>query len=416
MELLLALNHRFIRTPDGAVWTEAGYTYSLWQRYLAVFDRVQIVARVRDATGARSSWRRADGEAVTWACVPYYLGPMEYAWRVQQVRHAVRRALGHTAAVILHGASPIGQQLAAALRPTHRPYGLEVIGDPYESFAPGSNHHPLRPFFRWWLTREQRRLCREAHAVMFVTRAALQRRYPASPPVPVVVCTDAQLPPAAFVAEPRDYATGAGAVTLLTSVSLAQPYKGVDVLIAAVALCVRAGLNLRLVVAGDGAYRRKLEHQATEAGLGERVQFLGQVSFGEPMRALMDHADLFVLASRTEGLPRALLEAMARGLPCIGTSVGGIPELLAEADLVPPDQPAALADRIREAVSSPARLRHMAARNLETARRYDDSVLREQRLDFYRGVAQATERWLEGSGSTRGDLAPEVRHARKMLQ
>ena len=61
------------------------------------------------------------------------------------------------------------------------------------------------------------------------------------------------------------------------------------------------------------------------------------------MRRLLDEADLFCTPSRTEGLPRALIEAMARGLPAMGTDVGGIRELLDRPFRAPPSDPAALA-------------------------------------------------------------------------
>ena len=62
--------------------------------------------------------------------------------------------------------------------------------------------------------------------------------------------------------------------------------------------------------------------------LRDRVRFRGQLTTPVDVRAELDRADLFVLPSRQEGLPRAMIEAMARALPCIGSSVGGIPELL----------------------------------------------------------------------------------------
>lgn len=58
------------------------------------------------------------------------------------------------------------------------PYGVEIIADPCDVFAPGSIKHPLRPFFRWWFPRDLSRVCQEACAAAFVTKEALQRRYP----------------------------------------------------------------------------------------------------------------------------------------------------------------------------------------------------------------------------------------------
>ena len=103
--------------------------------------------------------------------------------------------------------------------------------------------------------------------------------------------------------------------------------EGTDVLIEAIARCVRSGVDLTAVIAGDGKYRPALMALAERIGISSRIQFVGQVTEGKPVRDILDKSDLFVLPSRTEGLPRAMIEAMARGLPCIGSAVGGIPEL-----------------------------------------------------------------------------------------
>ena len=89
-----------------------------------------------------------------------------------------------------------------------------------------------------------------------------------------------------------------------------------------------------------------------------------------------------------------MVEAMARGLPCIGSTVGGIPELLPSEDLVPPGDVEALAGKIREVVSDPQRMARMSARNLHKAKEYREEVLGKRRSDFYRHVKEKTEAWL----------------------
>jgi glycosyltransferase involved in cell wall biosynthesis len=258
--------------------------------------------------------------------------------------------------------------------------------------------HPLRPFFRWWFSRRLRRECAGAAAAAYVTEAALQRRYPASPGAFSTHFSDVELPDAALAPSPRPADPGARALTLISVGSLAQLYKAPDVLIDAVGACAGAGLDLRLDLVGDGKFRPALEARVAARGLGGRVRFLGQLPAGEKVREQLDRADLFVLPSRTEGLPRAMVEAMARGLPCIGSAVGGIPELLPAEDLVPPGDAAALARKIREVVSEPGRMARMSDRNLERARHYREGALRDRRLAFYRHVRETTERWQRRTG------------------
>jgi glycosyltransferase involved in cell wall biosynthesis len=108
------------------------------------------------------------------------------------------------------------------------------------------------------------------------------------------------------------------------------------------------------------------------------------------VRSILDGADLFILPSFQEGLPRAMVEAMARALPCIGSSVGGIGELLPPEDIVPPGDAAALARKIREVVASPERMRAMSARNLQRAGAYSTALCDERRIAFYQRVRAQT--------------------------
>lgn len=157
-------------------------------------------------------------------------------------------------------------------------------------------------------------------------------------------------------------ALGLGDAWVLAFVGRLVPEKSVDVLLEAVRRARReTAVDLRLVVAGDGPLRGSLEELARGLDLGGAVTWLG--AQGDATRALA-LADAFVLASQSEGLPMALLEAMAAGVPCIATAVGGIPAALAgDAGLVvPPLQPAALAAAIVRVARDSALAQSLAAR------------------------------------------------------
>ena len=127
--------------------------------------------------------------------------------------------------------------------------------------------------------------------------------------------------------------------------------KGADVLLAAMGHLV--DLPLAVSVLGDGPERKTLERRARARGLDVRLTWHGVVpDAGRLFRAF----DLFVLSSRTEGIPLVLFEAMAARVPIVATAVGGVPEMLgpAEAILVPPDDPEALASGIRCVIKDPA--------------------------------------------------------------
>jgi glycosyltransferase involved in cell wall biosynthesis len=394
MNVVVSIEHRFDRTPDGAVWTQTMFARPFWARYLAVFDHVRIVARVRDVAKVPEAWQRADGDGVSFAALPIYIGPLQYLRQRRRLTEAAIAAVGPADAVIFRAPSAIAGQIESALRKTGYPYGVEVLGDPYDVFAPGAVRHPLRPFFRWWFPQRMRRLCAGAAATGYVTEHALQRRYPPARDAFTTYYSDVELSEGTFVAEPRPPRHD-GPFTLVTVGSLAQMYKAPDVQIDSVAQLVRAGLDLRLVLVGDGKHRPELEARAAALGMTERVIFRGQLTAGAAVREALDAADVFCMPSRTEGMPRAMIEAMARGLPCIGSTMGGIPELLPPEDMVPPGDVAALAETIRAVVTDSARMARMSARNLALAQGYREDELRARRMGFYRALRERTEAWLD---------------------
>ncbi len=126
-------------------------------------------------------------------------------------------------------------------------------------------------------------------------------------------------------------------------------------------------------------------------GISSLVTFSGLIASGAEVRKALDEADLFVLPSRAEGLPRALIEAMARGLPAIASDVGGCDELLVAADLVPAGNADLLATAVQDMLDDPERMSKAAAQNLARSRDYAASLLVDRRRQFYEELLRASE-------------------------
>ena len=423
MNVTVALEHRFLRKPDGTVWTDGPFGYSFFSRYLTVFDSVRVAARVTDETDSPGHLIRAGGAGVSFLPLPYYVGPAQYLRRSWSLCRAAQSAVRAADAVILRVPSQVAISVANALGKAGHPFGLEVVGDPYDAFAPGSHSHPLRALFRWHHARQLRRQCHQACCVSYVTERALQERYPAQKHAFATYYASVELPPAAFVQNPRNYCESRDGESrdgesrdgesqdgaprdgepnrdephkpfrLISVGSLEHLYKGPDTLIEAMALCARKGLDLQLTLAGDGRRRPELEALAERNALQDIVRFFGECPPGSAVRDLLDQADLFVLASRQEGVPRAMIEAMARALPAVGTHAGGIPELLPSQCRVPADDPLRLARMLGELAASGQRLASMSQRNLAKARDYAEERLQPRRDALYRHLSEQTQAW-----------------------
>jgi glycosyltransferase involved in cell wall biosynthesis len=132
------------------------------------------------------------------------------------------------------------------------------------------------------------------------------------------------------------------------------PIKGFEYLIDAVARLRAEGRAVRLLLAGDGPLRTSLEELARQTGAAGWVHFVG---FQPDPQAVLDALDVFALSSLSEAFPYVILEAMAAELPCVGSDVGGVPELIAAGStglLVPPRDRAALASALGRLADSPS--------------------------------------------------------------
>lgn len=179
----------------------------------------------------------------------------------------------------------------------------------------------------------------------------------------------------------------------LVTVARLRQEKGLEVLLDAMAILVRSHPHLALTMVGDGPMARDLANRVTALGLDHHVTLPGHTPHvAEALAA----ADLFVLPSRSEAFPNAVIEAMAMGLPIVATNVGGVPELIDHGRsgiLVPPDQPEALAGAIADLL-----LRPVFARALGRAAR--ETVL--GRYSFDRMVHQFQNLYLDRLGHRAG--------------
>ena len=154
------------------------------------------------------------------------------------------------------------------------------------------------------------------------------------------------------------------------------PQKGIDVLIRALDQTSGAAQDWTLTLVGDAPERKALERQVLQAGLEEKVHFLGFRS--DPQTPLLQ-AGVFVLPSRFEGMPNALLEAMAVGLAVVVTDASPGPLEVVEAGVsglvVPSDEPAALADALDRLSDQPQLRERLGAAARETLRQSDWPVV-----------------------------------------
>ena len=181
--------------------------------------------------------------------------------------------------------------------------------------------------------------------------------------------------------------TCTGSRVRILFVGFFRPEKGIEYLLEAVSQ-LEMNIPWELEIVGQREfpdYARKLDAIAKARGIRRRIRWRGYLPNGEPLWDRMRAADMLVLPTLSEGTPHVLVEARANGLPCISTTVGGVPSMVTDgydALLVPPKNARALAQAIERVVGD-AELRRKLIRNglvaarEQTLERFVSTVLNE---------------------------------------
>ncbi len=208
--------------------------------------------------------------------------------------------------------------------------------------------------------------CRDAGAVITVSEANVMHMvgelHAPADNLSVIPCgvDTTQFQPVAQVA---------GEVPWIVCVARLHPVKNLPVLLKACALLRDRGVAFKCVVLGEGDARAQIEEQRRELNLQDLVDLPGAAD-QDQVRGWWQRATVGVLTSRSEGMPVSFMEALSCGVPIVGPSVGGIPEMIdhgVNGYVVPPDNPAAVAEEIETILRDPARRARMGAAARQTA-------------------------------------------------
>jgi glycosyltransferase involved in cell wall biosynthesis len=177
-----------------------------------------------------------------------------------------------------------------------------------------------------------------------------------------------------------------GELLVLTVANL-RPEKGYDVLLDATHILAGRDVPVRVAAVGGGPIEDEVRKRHRALGLGDRLQLLGQ---RHDVLRLMAAADIFVLASRQEGLPVTLMEATSMGLPIVATSVGGVPQVVTdgvEGLIVPPGDPALLADALQRVAADPVLRDRLGRASREKSAMFDVTGASREIEGIYREIS-----------------------------
>lgn len=261
----------------------------------------------------------------------------------------------------------------------HKPYFVEMVGCPWDSYWNHSFKGKIVAPIMWFLTRVA---TKNASYVAYVSESFLQKRYPTNGKV--IACSDVQIKKTSeSVLNERleKIQNMKRPVVLGTVAGIDVRYKGQQYVIKAIAKLKKEGycFKYRLVGTGSGKYLKKV---AEKYNVSDCVEFCGALPHDEIFE-FMDDIDIYIQPSLTEGLPRTVVEAMSRACPVTGANTGGIPELVNPDYLFKRKSVNAICKTLKLLYNEKV-LKEEAERSFKRAKDFDSGKLQKIREDFYR--------------------------------
>lgn len=382
-KLLLSCDDYIFR-HDGQYYFKSQEWHDFYQRYLRVFEELRIANRVIDEQELKKGRILCKDPRIEIRPLPIFHGPVEYAKTYFSTGHAMKNAVDGCDAAILRLPSTVAQRISKQVMETDIPFATEIVFDACDGANTANNI--INKVIWKIIDRQMRNTCAKADGVACVTEKYLQKRYFSKKAGHFESNYSTLALDKSFFTGSRSYPNKA--IFTIAHVDLQiglHSRKGTEMVIRALALLKKEyNITINVVFAGDDwdNSTQKILEFAKENGIDGQVSCPGLLS-RQQLSDFLDNSDLFVLPTRAEGLPRVIIEAMAKGLPVVTTPASGNPELIQSHFLVPYSDVTTLSERIREIVLDKSVYESESKRNFEHSLDYEASVLQERRDKFY---------------------------------
>ena len=385
MKLRLSSDN-YIYKYQGEYYADTSGSPDLYDRYLRVFESIRFVARTKTVNipPSKDFVRLNPTKIEVWP-FPFFQGPKEYARVYMKTISRLRNVVNGCDAAILRIPSTTAYRVLDKVIKKEIPFAIEVVIDPKDSLR--STQNLLHKYYYWSWYKSLKHACKKADGIACVTKEYLQRRYyPTKPDAFVANYSSIALPKSMYFHSRSFPQKTTFDIAHVAAQVKFEGRKGHKELLDAVSIALGKGCNLNVVFVGADYENgiKKLTEYAKKLGVESHIKFTGQLHTKIEVIEQLRECDAFVMPTKSEGLPRSIIEAISQGLPCITTNVSGNPELI-QRDFLIDDfyDVETLADKIillskdREVYESTSRY------NFQNSLNYEESVLQKSRDEFY---------------------------------
>ena len=363
----------------------------MFERYFKVADKLKLVIRTKDidSKNGTKKMNRLSNPNISVVECPNLSSISGLISNRKKAKEIIEKEIREADLIFIRLPSVIGNISVDIAKKFKKKYLIEVVGCPWDAYW---NYSLKGKMVAPFATQMMKTRIKKAPYVLYVTNMFLQRRYPTNGET--VNCSNVELQNVNEeilknrIAKIDTYGDEQKLV-IGTAAGLDVVYKGQQYVIEAIAKLKNKGIDCfeyQVIGGGTGNNLKKL---ATGYGIKENFEVVGQLPH-EQVFDWLDSIDIYAQPSRQEGLPRAMIEAMSRGLPCIGARTAGIPELI-ESSCVFSNSKTEV-DEICELLmafkNNRERMKKLSTDNFNEAKKYQRSILVNRRTEFFKEFAK----------------------------
>ena len=394
--LFLADSSRVVEDDAGELFLPGEFSNGMLERYMRLCDEFVIVCRkdnrIFSNEEAKNSYNMQSSNKIEVVCIKdrfasikNYFSLSEKKFNDKIIENEIKKA---DFIVVRAFSSMSTGRFYELLHKYHKKVLVESIGC---SWAAMWNHGIRGKILASSSFFSTRKRIKNADYVCYVTKKFLQKRYPTKGKQ--ISISDVDIPDldiAILERRKEKIQNHVGVYRIGTVAAVNVDYKGQKYVIKALAWLRRRGNQEFEYHCVGGGSNEKLKRLSERLGVSDSVFFVGSLPHDKVIRFL-DSIDLYIQPSLLEGLPRALVEAMSRGIPGFGSNVGGLPELLEKKCLFKKKSVKQII-KFLEMVNQEFLL-EQAERNFEVAKKYEPKKNDKKRLEFYsRYVSECEKR------------------------
>lgn len=391
MNVLFVHDHKF-KENDGRYFSEGKITDDVLSRYLDSTENISIVSRM-EAMSNISQLSQIKLNNIKFVPVKGLVFSEIFSRFFIENSIVIINNISKSDFLVVRMPSFLGAYALILNLFIKKKYFIEFVGDPKEALMTSKENINL-PFklFAYIFSDLNKFFIKRADGVIYVTQFALQQDYPTNGLADYA--SNVEVTIQEKIINIDDYKIHGEKFKIGLIGSFNNHYKGITQAITALSLLNSSDENIELHILGSGSLESHYKSLAKKLGVDHLVFFDGILKGGGEVADWLSSLDLYIQPSYTEGLPRALIEAMSVGLPAVASDVGGIPELLSKDALIRPYDSEALSKKIKCFVDSQQLRFEQGKLNYLKSKEYDQEVLKQRRSEFWKAARNIVKRSL----------------------